>query len=389
MRMPLRRRAALLAPLTAAVLGLANAAAPTASAATGSTPGSYTNYGWSGASQLSSVTFGTKVLTDPGRANVYWAHQFGFSNGTHGYTGMQRDRTDPGLYLFSVWGSTAAQAGGSGTYCETFSENGTGYTCRLKAAFPAGHNVQTTVASTGGGWYRATVSDTTAGTSFVLGSLQVGSGATVKTAGMADWTEYYDWNNPAATCADEPYSAAFFTAPSGVDAAGGGRVTASVSSSYPSSTCQSDTSITVGGGGSTQTNGIGNSTSGSITGPGGLCADATGGSGADGTPIQLYSCTGGDNQNWVLAENGTVHAQYKCLDISGGAAADGTPVVLYRCNGGANQQWKLNNGTLVNPQSGKCLDADGGSGTSGTRLQLWSCNGTSAQKWKTPYWPAA
>ncbi|MGW2892825.1 ricin-type beta-trefoil lectin domain protein [Streptomyces griseoruber] len=379
----IRRRTGLLASLMGAALGVTMAVAPPASA--GSTPGTYTDYtSPSGVPRLSSVTFGTNVLSDPGRGNVFWAHQFGLSNNTTGYIGMQRHRDDACMYLFSIWGATAAKAGDSGTYCQTFEEGGTGYTCRLNAAFPAGHTIQSTIASTGSGWYRVTVRDTTAGTSFVLGSVQVGSGATINTTGMVDWTEYFDWSNAAATCADEPYSTVFLSTPTGTSASGGRRVTMPVSSTSSSSTCQAATSVTAGSGGSTQKDGIGNSASGNITGEGGMCVDVTGGISTAGARLQLYPCTSGDNQNWVLAADGTVHALFKCMDVSGAGTADGTAVQLHTCNGTGAQQWTLSNGVLVNPQSGKCLDATGGSSAPGTRLQLYTCNGTAAQRWTTP-----
>jgi hypothetical protein len=32
----------------------------------------------------------------------------------------------------------------------------------------------------------------------------------------------------------------------------------------------------------------------------GRCLDATGPSSADGTPLQIWDCTGGTNQSWIL-----------------------------------------------------------------------------------------
>ncbi|MET8835523.1 RICIN domain-containing protein [Micromonospora sp. NPDC004540] len=47
-----------------------------------------------------------------------------------------------------------------------------------------------------------------------------------------------------------------------------------------------------GGGGGTPT--------GPITGVGGKCLDVTDNSSADGTPAQIWSCTGEANQKWTL-----------------------------------------------------------------------------------------
>jgi hypothetical protein len=371
----------LLARAVVTIAAAAAVAVPAGAAqATGSTPGTYTNYSFAGGGTLSEVTFGITVRSDPGRGNVFWSNQFGFSNGVGGYLGMQRHRDGGGMFLFSLWDATGGTPGGSGTYCQTFSEGGSGYTCRLDRAFVAGHHYTYRIAPGASGWYTATIADVTAGTSFVLGSLQVGAGATIDTGGMVDWVEYFDWNNSAATCADEPYSAAFFDLPTGLRS--GSRVTATVSGTSVSSTCASASSVTPQTGGSLQRDAIGNSSSGSITGIGGRCVDITGGSSADGTPIELWSCTGGNNQNWVRASDGTVHALFRCLTANG--TGNGAPVVLSSCTGGAGQQWTASNGALVNPASGRCLDATGGSSAAGTKLELWTCTGAANQAWTLP-----
>jgi chitinase len=74
----------------------------------------------------------------------------------------------------------------------------------------------------------------------------------------------------------------------------------------------------------------------------------------------------------------------KCLDDFGGSTANGTLVDIWTCNGGANQQWVAENGTLVNPQSGKCLDDPAFSTTNGTQLDIWTCNGGANQNWALP-----
>ncbi|WP_223280699.1 ricin-type beta-trefoil lectin domain protein [Streptomyces antnestii] len=356
----------------AACLGLAAPAQ-----ATGQTPGTYTNYGFpSGTSTLTDATWGTTVEADPGRGNVFWSHQFGFDNSVGGYIGQQRWRTGTGMFLFSLWGSTAAKAGSSGTYCQTFDESGTGYTCRYNQRFTAGHHYTYRIApDTTAGWYKATITDTTAGTSFVLGSLQVGTGARISAGGMVDWVEYFDWNSNSATCEDEPYSRARFDLPTGTTASGS-TVTASVGSTSTSSTCTQYAKVTQVPGGSVHDDATGNSASGDITGIGGKCADITGGSSADGTPLELWTCTGGNNQNWVLSHDGTVRALYKCVTVSGSS------IQLSTCNGSAAQQWQHSGSTLVN--QGKCLDAEGGSSADGTRLIAYTCTGGTNQRWTTP-----
>ncbi|RSM91524.1 PKD domain-containing protein [Kibdelosporangium aridum] len=123
---------------------------------------------------------------------------------------------------------------------------------------------------------------------------------------------------------------------------------------------------------------------GRITGPGGKCVDVNGGSSADGTKIQLWTCTGGTNQQWTV--NGTtLRALNKCMNVAGGSTADGAQVQLSTCNGSGAQNWTTGaNGSLVNSQSGKCLDANGASTADGTQLIIWTCHGGTNQGWTLP-----
>lgn len=50
------------------------------------------------------------------------------------------------------------------------------------------------------------------------------------------------------------------------------------------------------------------------------------------------------SSQWNLNTDGTVTIAQSglCLDVTGAATANGTPVELWTCNGGSNQQWSLN-----------------------------------------------
>ncbi|OLF14586.1 hypothetical protein BLA60_04595 [Actinophytocola xinjiangensis] len=119
---------------------------------------------------------------------------------------------------------------------------------------------------------------------------------------------------------------------------------------------------------------------GAITGAGDKCVDVNGASSADGTKIQLWTCTGGANQRWT--RNGTtLRSLDKCMTATG--TADGALVQLSTCNGGSGQNWAAQtNGSLVN--SGKCLDANGASTADGTQLIIWTCHGGANQRWTVP-----
>ncbi|WP_433529417.1 ThuA domain-containing protein [Micromonospora sp. CA-263727] len=124
---------------------------------------------------------------------------------------------------------------------------------------------------------------------------------------------------------------------------------------------------------------------GPITGLAGKCLDVRGGTTADGTQIQIYTCNGSAAQTWAVTPNSTVRALGKCLDVSGGGSADGTKIQLWTCNGSGAQNWSAQaNGTLRNPQSGKCLDVSGNSSADSTPVHLWTCHTNPNQRWVLP-----
>jgi glucosylceramidase len=124
---------------------------------------------------------------------------------------------------------------------------------------------------------------------------------------------------------------------------------------------------------------------GTITGLGGKCLDVTDGSTTNGNQPQLWTCTGGPNQQWTLATDGTIRGLGKCLDVTGNGTADGTAVQLWDCFAGGNQRWTYSSGgDLVNTGSGKCLDVKDRSTADGAKLQIWTCTGASNQKWTVP-----
>ncbi len=130
-------------------------------------------------------------------------------------------------------------------------------------------------------------------------------------------------------------------------------------------------------------------TAGPLTGLAGKCATVTGGATADGTRIQLSTCTGSAAQNWTVQDDGTIRALGKCLDVQGGSAANGTPIQLWSCLGNTHQKWSYDSasGRLVNPATAGCLDVTGQFSTDGTPLQLWTCNNQTNQRWTLPSGP--
>jgi hypothetical protein len=378
----------LLTPAVAVAVALPGMAAP-AQAATGTTPGTYTNYAFSGSPTLTDVTWSTTVRHDPGyQANIFWSHQFGFNVGNGGYLGMQSNGGKSRVFLFSVWDVTQAKAGSAGTWCQSFGGEGVGMSCRMNLDWTAGHTYTFKVAAEGGGWFGATITDTTAGTSFKLGSVLTPATA-VSIAGMVDWTEYFEWNDSRATCYDQPFSDARF----GLPTANGGTVTATVSgTSNNGNACAPMTRTDVVSGGTVQNLAIGNSVRGPVTGLAGKCVDAAGGV-SDGAGAALYSCTGNVNQAFVRAADGTLRLPSNyCLTAEG--TGNGAAIRVRDCAGtGAGGKvtdqaklWSYNatSRALVNTASGRCLDVPASNTADGTTLELWDCHGGPNQQWTPP-----
>ena len=83
------------------------------------------------------------------------------------------------------------------------------------------------------------------------------------------------------------------------------------------------------------------------------CLNDPGAATANGTLLNLYTCTGGTPQAWTTVQDGTIRAQGRCLTVF-----HSTTVELYACaaSGSANQQWRAGtDGELVNAQYGTCL----------------------------------
>ncbi|MFF9364421.1 ricin-type beta-trefoil lectin domain protein [Streptomyces griseoluteus] len=125
------------------------------------------------------------------------------------------------------------------------------------------------------------------------------------------------------------------------------------------------------------------SRTGTFVGLAGKCLDVAGGSGTNGTAVQLYDCNGSTAQQWTVATDGSVRALGKCLDVVSASTANGAKVQLYDCNGTGAQRWSYNadTGDVVNTAADKCLDVTDNSSANGARAQIWSCTGAANQKW--------
>ena len=113
------------------------------------------------------------------------------------------------------------------------------------------------------------------------------------------------------------------------------------------------------------------------------CMRAVGGANpTDGARVELQSCGDASTQKFTYV-NGTLRYQDKCLDDPGFISDDGTWLQLWTCSGGKNQQWVYEQGSHVIRLAGtnKCIDNAGGNVGAGTRPVIWTCNGKLNQQW--------
>lgn len=345
----------------------------------GDTPGSNTEFSWPAGTQLQQVEFSLKPLVDPGRmANVFWSNQFDFAGGQTAYTGMQSNGGAPRQFLFSVWDATEARPGPLGSTCEAFDGEGEGRHCKVLYQWQEGQEFTFRVEHEGDRWFGVTV-DVSTGESFKIGSIQAQS-SHISGDNMSTWTEYFEWSYDSSTCLNQPYSRLHVRPPRG----NGGQVQARLGASSSSDTCSGDTRIEVVSDGIIQSNALGNSRRGDVTGSGGMCLDAYGGA-ASGTMGITYECNGQDNQAWVYARDGSLQLQQGlCLDVENAARIPGSAVIVYECTGGKNQSWDYAHGTLKSQDSGLCLTAH-----DGDQLTIENCAaGRTDQQWSLPLAPA-
>ncbi len=112
----------------------------------------------------------------------------------------------------------------------------------------------------------------------------------------------------------------------------------------------------------------------------GRCLDVSGAGTANGSPLVVWDCHNGANQQFTQ-DGKALRVQGKCLEAPANATS-GARVRIWDCNGAANQQWNLNtNGTAGNVQNGLCLDVNGTGTANGTAVILWTCHTGANQRW--------
>ncbi|KAJ7128430.1 ricin B lectin domain-containing protein, partial [Mycena epipterygia] len=111
----------------------------------------------------------------------------------------------------------------------------------------------------------------------------------------------------------------------------------------------------------------------------------TAASNADGAVVEIEDCVsaGSTSQSWTISGSTLQIFGNKCLDVTGGASADGTQMQIWTCTGGdTNQQWTFSGSTIQWSGLSSCLDLTGGTVTDGNIVQMWACaTGNTNQVW--------
>jgi len=110
--------------------------------------------------------------------------------------------------------------------------------------------------------------------------------------------------------------------------------------------------------------------------------DVTHGDDANGTKIELMTCNGSKEQEWVgPLLDGTIRPVLdgtKCLDLNNWDTTNGAPgsIQIWWCSGASNQRWQVDPVYhYVEGYGGKCVDDPGFNNADGTPLDYWDCNG--------------
>lgn len=123
-------------------------------------------------------------------------------------------------------------------------------------------------------------------------------------------------------------------------------------------------------------------TFGALTGIGGKCTDVPFARVDTGTPLNLFSCHGGPNQQFTAAPDGSLHVLSRCVDENGPwSEFGGSKAQLAECTGGQSQKFDVDlEGRIHSATSGRCLDAPGDKD-----LYFQGCfTPGENQKWKLP-----
>lgn len=114
----------------------------------------------------------------------------------------------------------------------------------------------------------------------------------------------------------------------------------------------------------------------------GKCLHVNGTSGGNGNRIDLRTCNGTSNQQFVYTAEGQLRPRLSnpyCVDISGGSAGNLVNVHLWNCDGGSSEKWVVgSDGRFRSVSNGQqyCLSVQSNGTVDGTRFVTYACGST-------------
>ncbi|KAF8202645.1 ricin B lectin domain-containing protein, partial [Mycena galopus ATCC 62051] len=94
----------------------------------------------------------------------------------------------------------------------------------------------------------------------------------------------------------------------------------------------------------------------------------TAASNTDGAAVEIEDCVAGGSTSQAWTISGSTLQIYgdKCLDVTGGLDADGTLLQVWTCTtADSNQQWTLSGNTIQWSGTSECVDLTSGAATDG------------------------
>jgi hypothetical protein len=115
------------------------------------------------------------------------------------------------------------------------------------------------------------------------------------------------------------------------------------------------------------------------------CVDDPANSSANGTKVEISTCSKTAAENWSFSNGELIH-NGKCANDSGNAGSGGK-VILFSCSSAENDHWthRSNGEYVLKSHSGTlCLDDPAFSTKNGTQLEVFTCKNSSNQHWTLP-----
>lgn len=163
----------------------------------------------------------------------YWSKHVWFTDGNYAYMGLQTNGMINGQWvgkmaIFAVWNALDCHAGTKSS-CEKFTNEGVGYSCRMKYNWQQGHKYRLRIWYINDSWWAFYIQDMDTGIEDYLGEIKAPSPSMIKSFCL--FSEYFMSVN---SCEEVPYAKVTFSDPT----ADNGTYTAKFGSQIVHQTCK-------------------------------------------------------------------------------------------------------------------------------------------------------